>query len=122
MPGTEDQGVSNLAALQDFRMWRTVQLLSLLPLTLCVVFMFLSQEASGFSALLLLVLVAAGIVIPEMKSDIALNRFIVIKEQTGISPELRQLLRGELQHLLKDPALRDLLKEPLVSPREQNWA
>lgn len=122
MPGTENQGVSNLAALEDFRAWRTVQLLSLLPLSLCVVLMFLSQEGSEFSAFLLFVLVAAGIVIPEMKSDMALNRFIVTKEQTGISVELRRLLRGELKHLLEDPAIRDLLKEHLVSPRERNWA
>jgi len=122
MPGTDNQGVNNLAALEDFRAWRTVQLLSLLPLTLCVVFVFLSQEASEFSALLIFLLVAAGIVIPEMKSDMALNRFIVTKEQTGISVELRRLLRGDLQHLLKDPAIRDLLKEHLVSPRERNWA
>jgi hypothetical protein len=122
MPGTDDQGVNNLASLEDFRTWRTVQLLSLLPLALCVVFVFLSPEASEFSAFLIFALVAAGIVIPEMKSDMALNRFIVTKEQTGISVELRRLLRGELKHLLEDPAIRDLLKEHLVSPKERNWA
>ena len=120
MPGTDDPGVAGRAALETFRTWRTIQLLSLLPLTLCVVFMLLSAESSTFSALLLFILVAAGIVIPEMKSDMALNRFIVTREQTGISVELRRLLRGELRHLLKDPALRDLLKEHLVSPGERN--
>jgi hypothetical protein len=119
LPGTDHQGVNGPASLDDFRVWRTLQLLSLLPLSLCVVFIFLSQEPSGFSALLFFMLVAAGIVIPEMKSDMALNRFIVMKEQTGISAELQQLLMGDLQHLLKDPAMRDLLKERHVSPKER---
>jgi hypothetical protein len=122
MPGTDNPGVSNLAALEDFQTWRTIQLLSLLPLALCVVFMLVSQEASAFSALLLFAIVAAGIVIPEMKSDVALNRFIVTREQTGISAEFRRLLRGELRHLLEDPAIQDLLKKRPVSPKEQNWA
>jgi hypothetical protein len=121
MPGTDNPGVTSWAALESFRAWRTIQLLALLPLALCVVFLLLSQEASSSSALLLFILFVAGIVIPEMKSDMALNRFIVTREQIGISAELRQLLRGELRHLLKDPAIRDLLKEHLVSPRERNW-
>jgi len=119
MSGTDNPGVSSPASLDDFRVWRTLQLLSLLPLTLCVVFMFLSQEPSGLSALLFFMLVAAGIVIPEMKSDMALNRFIVMKEQSGISVELRQLLMGDLQHLLKDPAIRALMRERLVPPKER---
>lgn len=117
--GTDNPGVSSPASLDDFRVWRTLQLLSLLPLTLCVVFMFLSQKPSGLSALLFFMLVAAGIVIPEMKSDMALNRFIIMKEQSGISVELRQLLMGDLQHLLKDPAIRALLKDRLVYPKER---
>jgi hypothetical protein len=121
-PETDSQGASNLAAMEDFRVWRTLQLLSLLPVALCVVFIFLTRETSGFSGLLLFVLVTVGIVIPEMKSDMALNRFIVTKEQTGISAELRQLLSGDLRHLLKDPAIQDLLKKHLVSSKEQNWA
>ena len=119
MPGTDNPGVSSQASLDDFRLWRTLQLLSLLPLTLCVVFIFLSREPSGFSALLFFLLVAAGVVIPEMKSDMALNRFIVMKEQSGISVELRQLLMGELQHILKDPGMRGLLKERLASPKKR---
>jgi hypothetical protein len=116
---TGNQGTICQSAVEDLRKWRTIQLSSLLPLTLCVVFMFLPQEASGLGAIVLFLLVAFGIVFTEMKSDIALNRLIVTKEQTGISAELRQLLRGELRHLLKDPAIRDLVNENTVSSEEQ---
>ena len=119
MPGTDNPGVRSPACLDDFRVWRTLQLLSLLPLTLCVVYMFQSQAPSGLSALLFFMLLAAGIVIPEMKSDMALHRFIVMKEQSGISVELRQLLMGDLRHLMKDPAMGDLLKKHLASPKER---
>jgi hypothetical protein len=121
MSGTDHPGVTGLAALETFRTWRTIQLLSLLPLALCVVFMLISSEASSSSAFLLFILIVAGIVIPEMKSDMALNRFIVTREQTGISQELRQLLKGDLRHLRKDPVIQDLLQEHLVSPRKRNW-
>ena len=103
------------AAVEDLRKWRTVQLSSLLPLTPCVVFMFVAREPSGLGEIVLFLIVALGIVFPEMKADIALNRLIVKEEQSGMSTELRELLRGELRHLLKDPAIRDLLDEKVVS-------
>ena len=81
--------------------------------------MFYSQQASGFSAILLFLLIAVGIVFPEMKADIALNRLIVMEEQTELSRELRQLLRGELRHFLKDPDIRDLLDEKAVHPESR---
>jgi hypothetical protein len=77
--------------------------------------MFLTQEASGFGAIVFFLLVAVGIVFPEMKSDIALNRLIIMEEQTEISMQLRRLFAGELRHLLKDPAIRDLLNEEVLS-------
>jgi hypothetical protein len=115
MPATNGQGVIHHAALEELRKWRAIQLSSLLPLTLCVVFMFYTQEASGVWAIVFFVLVAVGVVFPEMKSDIALNRLIIMEEQTEISMQFRQLLAGELQYLLKNPAIRDLLKEEVVS-------
>jgi hypothetical protein len=120
MSGSGNQGVINRAAVEDLRKWRMIQLSSLLPLTLCVVFMFLAQEPSGLGAMILFPLVAFGVVFPEMKADIALNRLIVMEEQTGLSGELRQLLDGELQHLLKDPAIRHLLNENTASSEVQN--
>jgi hypothetical protein len=108
MRARDNQRKIHLAAVQDLRKWRAVQLSSLLPAILCVVIMLSSREPSGLGAIAFFLLVAAGIVIPEMKIDIALNRFIIKKEQLEISTELRQLLREELQHLLKEPVIRDL--------------
>ena len=108
MSATGNQAMKFSSAEEDLRIWKTIQLSSLLPLTLFVVFMFRSQEASGLGALALFLLVAVGIVLPEMKIDMALNCFIVTKEQTEISAGLEQLLREAPQHLLRDPAIRDL--------------
>jgi len=115
MSGTSNQGMISHAAVEDFRKWRTIQLSSLLPLTLCVVFLFVVRQPSGLGGIVLFLLVACGVVFPEMKADIALNRLIIMEEQTEISMELRELLGGELRHLLKDPAIRDLLDEKVVS-------
>jgi hypothetical protein len=108
MPATGNQGINCYAAEEDLRIWKTIQLSSLLPLTLFVVLILRSQEASGLGAIALFLLVSVGIVLPEMKIDMALNRFIVTKEQTEISAGLEQLLREAPQHLLRDPAIRDL--------------
>ena len=118
MSDTNSQGIVHHAAVEELRTWRTVQLASLLPLALCVVFMFLTEEALGFETIVFFLLVASGIVFPEMKCDIALNRLIVTKEQTEISVALRQLLRGDLQ-FLKDPAIRYLLNEKAVCSEER---
>jgi hypothetical protein len=120
MSDTNSQGVVHHAAVEELRTWRAVQLASLLPLALCVPFMFLTEEGSGFGAIVFFLLVASGIVLPEMKCDIAINRLIVMKKQTEISEELRQLLRGELRHFLKDPAIRYLLKEKAVSSERKS--
>ena len=119
MSGTGNHGTICQSAVEDLRKWRTIQLSSLLPLTLCVVFMFLAQEPSGLGATALFLLVAFGIVYPELKCDVALNRLIVEGEQSEISGELRQLLTGELRHLAKNPAIRDLLNKNTVSSEVQ---
>jgi hypothetical protein len=119
MSATNSEGIINQDAVEELRKWRIIQLLSLLPLSICLVFMFLTQEASGFLDIVFFLIVGFGIVFPEMKSDIAMNRLIVMEEQTEISTELRRLLRGELQHLLKAAAIRDLLVENPVSSEEK---
>ena len=104
--------------MRSFERWKTIQLASILPLLLCTVWIFYFQIGSESGIMTFFLILTVGVLIPEVKGDLTQTHIILREELDEQRKELRELLRGEVQRLLKDPAIRDLLKEKLVAPVE----
>jgi len=118
MAAQHSQVIKLETALRSFERWKTIQLASILPLLLCTVWIFYFQIGSESGIMTFFLILTVGVLIPEVKGDLTQTHIILREELDEQRKELRELLRGEVQRLLKDPAIRDLLKEKLVAPVE----
>jgi len=105
-------------ALKGLRRWRLIQLASIFPMLLCVVFMFYFREASELGVMAFFLVLIVGVMFPEVKGDIAQIHVILREEHAEHRFELRQLLREELQFLLKSSGDQEGAEETPVSPEK----
>ena len=117
MSARHSQVMTLETALKSSERWKTIQLASILPLFLCTVWIFYFQIASESGIMTFFLILTVGVLIPEVKGDLTETHIMLREELAEQRMELRQLLREELQPLLKDPAIRDLLKDNTVSPK-----
>jgi hypothetical protein len=103
------------AALKGLRRWRMIQLASIFPMLLCVVFMFYFREASELGIMAFFLVLIVGVMFPEVKGDIAQIHVLLREEHAEHRFELRQLLREELQFLLKASGDQEGAEENPVS-------
>jgi hypothetical protein len=106
-------------ALRSFERWKTIQRASILPLLLCTVWIFYFRIASECGIMVFIYILTVGVLIPEVKGDLTETHISIREELDEQRMELRQLLREETQQLLKDSAIRNLLKENPDSSEEQ---
>ena len=92
-----------------------IQLASIFPLLLCVAFMFYFREASELGIMAFFLILIVGVMFPEVKGDIAQIHVILREENAEHRFELQQLLREELQHLLKAAGSHERVEENPVS-------
>jgi hypothetical protein len=105
-------------ALKGLRRWRLIQVASIFPMLLCVAFMFYFREASELGIMAFFLILIVGVMFPEVKGDIAQIHVILREEHAEHRFELQQLLREELQNLLKAPDLQEGAEENPASPEK----
>ena len=101
MSATDFQRTNDRTLMKNFRIWRTIQLASLLPLTLCIAWMFYSQEASGFGIVAFFLILVIGVMFPEMKADIATTNIVIREELAALRQEFQEL-KAEVRKSLKE--------------------
>ena len=109
-------------ALRSFERWKTIRRASIFPLLLCTVWIFYFRIASESGIMAFFLILTVGVLITEVKGDLTETRIIVREELVEQRKEFRELLRGELRHFLKDPAIGDLLHENTVSLEKEGIA
>jgi uncharacterized membrane protein (DUF106 family) len=91
--------------LDDFgrwaRRWRIIQLAALLPILLSVAFMFYFKEASGVGIVMIFLVLIVGVLLPEVKADIAQSNLIIRQELKELQKEM-QHIRQEMERLSSD--------------------
>jgi len=92
------------AALKDLKKWRVIQFASILPLILCMVWMFYFREATEFGIMGFFLTLVVGVMFPEVKADLAATNFLFRQELATHREEIQKLLTEQLQDSLKDPA------------------
>jgi hypothetical protein len=106
-------------ALRSSERWKAIRLASIFPLLLCSAWIFYFRIASESGIMFFFFILIVGVLIPEVKQDITETHIIIREELAEQRTELRQLFREELEGFLKDPAVRDLLKQNPVSSRTE---
>ena len=96
-----------------------IQFASILPMLLSIAFMLYFREASEFGIMAFFLILIVGFMFPEVKGDISQIHVILREEHAEHRFELQQLLREELQNLLKAPAIQEGVEEPPVPPPEK---
>ena len=91
--------------LNDFgrwaRRWRVIQLAALLPILLSVAFMFYFKESSGVGIVIIFLVLVVGVLLPEVKADIAQSNLIIREELRELQKEI-QNIREEMKGLSSD--------------------
>ena len=81
--------------LNDFgrwaKRWRIVQLAALLPILLSVAFMFYFKEASGVGIVMIFLVLIVGVLLPEVKADIAQSNLIIREELRELQREMQNI-------------------------------
>ena len=83
------------------RRWRIIQLAALLPILLSVTFMFYFKEASGVGIVMIFLVLIVGILLPEVKADIAQSNLIIRQELQELQKEMKNI-REEMNRLSSD--------------------
>ena len=109
------QKFTGKSALKNLKRWRMIQFASILPLILCMVWMFYFRGASEFGIMGFFLILVIGVMFPEVKADLAATNFFFRQELAIHREEIQQLLTEQLQNFLKDPALHDLIKQSSIS-------
>jgi hypothetical protein len=108
--------VTHQTALKNLKRWRVIQLASVLPLLLCVVWIFYYREASGLGVMAFFLILVVGVMFPEVKGDIAHIHVVLKEEHQVLHQEIQQLFTEELRKFLSEPVIQELLKGNSVSP------
>jgi len=116
MPTAYGEEVTHQTALKNLKRWRVIQLASVLPLMLCVVWIFYYREASGLGVMAFFLILVVGVMFPEVKGDIAHIHVILKEEHQVLHREIQQLFTEELHKFLSEPVIQELLKGNPVSP------
>jgi len=90
--------------LSSVRRWRTIQIASLLPLSVCVSLIMYFRDASGLGLVCLFFLVVFGVLIPELKADTVQSHLILQAEQEEFREEFQQFSKEVLQRLTEKQA------------------
>jgi hypothetical protein len=115
MPTAFNEVVTHQTALKNLKRWRFIQLASVLPLMLSVVWMFYSREASGLGILAFFLILVVGVMFPEVKGDIAQIHVILKEERQLLHQEIQQLFTEELRKFFGEPVVQELMKRSPVS-------
>jgi hypothetical protein len=115
MPTAYAEEVTHQNALKNLKRWRVIQLASVLPLILCVVWIFYYREASGLGVMAFFLILVVGVMFPEVKGDIAHIHLVLKEEHQILHQEIQQLFTEELRKFLSEPVIQELLKGNPVS-------
>jgi membrane protein insertase Oxa1/YidC/SpoIIIJ len=100
--GMAERFIKSRFDLNDFgrwaKRWRIIQLAALLPILLSVFFIFYFKEASGVGIVMIFLVLIVGVLLPEVKADIAQSNLIIRLEFQELQKEM-QGIRKELQGL-----------------------
>lgn len=118
MSAAYSEMVTNETALRNLKRWRIIQLASILPLILCVVWMFYFRGAPEIGIVVFFLILVVGVLYPEMKGDIAQIHVILREEHQELRKEIQEVLREELHKLLSEPAIQNLMKDNPISSEE----
>jgi hypothetical protein len=116
MPTAFGEVVTHQTALKNLKRWRIIQLASVLPLMLCVVWIFYYQEATAFGIMAFFLILVVGVMFPEVKGDIAHIHVVLREEHQVLHQEIQQLFTEELRKFLRDPSVQEMLRGNTVSP------
>ena len=100
------QKMTSEAALKDLKRWRIIQFASILPLILCMVWMFYFREASEFGIVGFFLTLVIGVMFPEVKADLAATNFLIRQELATHREEIQKLLTEQLQNPLRPCSTR----------------
>jgi len=95
-----------------------IQFASILPMLLCVAFMFYFRESSELGIMAFFLILVVGFLFPEVKGDIAQIHVVLREEHAEHRFELQQLLREELQILLKALGIQEGVEKNPVPPEK----
>jgi len=115
MPTAYGEVVTHQTALKNLRRWRVIQLASVLPLMLCVVWIFYFREATGLGVMAFFLILVVGVMFPEVKGDIAQIHVVLKEEHQVLHQEIQQLFTDELRKFLREPAVQEMMKGNSVS-------
>ena len=94
MPTAYGEVVTHQTALKNLRRWRVIQLASVLPLMLCVVWIFYFREATGLGVMAFFLILVVGVMFPEVKGDISQIHVVLKEEHQVLHQEIQQLALG----------------------------
>jgi hypothetical protein len=106
------QKMTSETSLKNLKRWRMIQFASILPLVLCMAWMFYFREASEFGIVGFFLVLIIGVMFPEVKADLAATNFLFRQELAMHREDIQKLLTEQLQSFLKDPAMKQKLNDP----------
>jgi hypothetical protein len=118
MPAAYREIVRNEFTLRNLRRWRLIQVASILPLILCLVWMFYFRGSPEIGVMIFFLILVVGVLYPEVKGDIAQLHVILREEHIELRKEIQDLLKEELRKLLNDPEIQNMIKEDSSSSGE----
>lgn len=80
------------------RIWRTIQIAALFPLSLIGVLMFYFDVMSEFAILVFFLILILGVVVPQIRGDLILSHFVLEKE----SEENMKRLKAEILAMIEE--------------------
>ena len=110
MSSANGNTMAHQTALKGLKRWRIIQLASILPMVLCMAWMFYSREATEFGIVAFFLILVIGVMLPEAKADIAATNVMFREELMAHREEMQQLLKEELHKSLKEFATQQQLQ------------
>ena len=111
MPAAYREIGRNEFTLRNLRRWRIIQVASILPIILCVVWMLYFRGAPEIGVMVFFLILVLGILYPELKGDIAQIHVILREEHIELRKEIQELLKEELHTLLEGPSIQNMIKD-----------
>ncbi len=95
-------GVTKRFDKRALRIWRTIQIAALLPLTLIGVLMFYFDVMSEFGIVIFFLILILGVVVPQIRGDLILSHFVLEQESQQNLQELKEEILALLDARLAD--------------------
>jgi len=98
---------------ETFKKWRTIQLASLFPLVLSVVFMLYVKEASTLGIMAFFLVLIVGILLPQLRGDLILSHLVLSREFEERVQKLEDRMENLLDDRLGDTHARSAERAPI---------